>query len=259
MKYVAILVLITITGCVHHEFDTIVKKPVSEWSAPDCLTIMSMATSNNFANDDARVRVIVTPFSPLVVTAFTRLQQERQRLSAAAYHSLVEDRLLEDLGIYYDTKTGYTFDARGNYYRDEAQIDSLLILLSLENKTYPCTPPIVMVPIGKEKIPKMRQLMNVGDYPCYTPEITDLEKQIFLKNEKDELLQPRGVYGKRGKVFFKREQLLLLFSLRQGEKNFFDGSKRIYLTINELDGGITMEIPLETFKSYTLPAANDQE
>ncbi|MBI3189127.1 MAG: hypothetical protein HYZ33_00610 [Ignavibacteriales bacterium] len=121
--------------------------------------------------------MFVVSFSPLVIKAFSKLEQYKKQSPDEHFNKVLEERLLEDVGLYFDTKSGQTFDARGNFYRDVTQVDSFMVLLNLMNKTFPCVSPMGFV--GKSVKPLVPGHLN--DYPCHTPDISDLESRIFFR------------------------------------------------------------------------------
>ncbi|MBI5215319.1 MAG: hypothetical protein HY960_06160 [Ignavibacteriae bacterium] len=252
MKYFLVMCVL-LSGCLAiRQYDEIIQTPVQEWSREDCLTVLLGSSVNNYFIEDTRVRMAVVPFSPLVISAFSRLEQYKKQLHGTQLSSLLEARFLEDVGLYFDSRTGRTFDARGNYYRDITQVDSFMVLLNLMNKTFPCVSPLGIVRTTSSGDFGMRPIIPgyLNDYPCYTPDISDLETRIFLENDKQELLKPRFVFGRRQNVFQKEETLLILFPLRQEGKHFFTQSSVAYLRIHGLDGDMRIEIPLKSFQAY---------
>lgn len=103
MKYYFVF-FVLLSGCaIFNQFDEIVQKPVAEWSKEDCLSILMSAVSHNLYREDTRIRIIVTPFSPLVITAFSRLEQYKKQSPNEQFSKVLEERLLEDVGLYFDT------------------------------------------------------------------------------------------------------------------------------------------------------------
>ena len=86
------------------------------------------------------------------------------------------------------------------------------------------------------------------DWPCYIPDIINLEQNIFLINEKNKFIKPKYVWGKRRSQLTMEETLLVMFQLREGNYHFLDGSEKIYLGIKGFNADIKLELPLSLIR-----------
>lgn len=229
----------------------IVQKPPSQWNDDDCRTVIAVATAHNLRKEP-RVEVFVTPFSPQVIFALCRRDQQRLKWSDEVFKIKLEERFMEDLGVYIDARNNSIFDKRGNFYREISQVDSIMLLVTLKNKTWPCVSPIVSttIRVDEKDVPVYYPLFgnNLSNVPCHMPDISDLEESIFLMNDRQELLKPRIVWGRRNNVLSREEKLLVVFSMTSNGENFLAGTEKTWLLINKIDGDVKLELPLETFR-----------
>lgn len=186
---------------------------------------------------ESSVRIFATPYYPSVVTALSVMQKERMHLTEGDYQRDLDRLAKESMGVYYDSYAGKFMDARGNYVQDRLQIDSLLFLVTVENKSFPCVIPFSFA--------SGRPIADLVDYPCYTPLMSDLEERIELRNEKGESMKPRYILGRKGTLLFHDQTLLVIFPLSQNGHHFLDGSKEIVMMIRGFGDDIRLRFPLE--------------
>lgn len=189
----------------------ILQKPPAEWTPDECLTIITQATGHNAGDTEARVKIFATPFTPTVLTAMKKID----RLPPA-----IENNVLETGGIIYRPETG-TFgrpDSLLSVY--PANRTAVMLLVTIENKTWP--------------------------YAAI--DIADLEREIFLENDREERISPVYVLGKSQPMLAEQENLLLLFHLRQDGGNFLAGSDRFHLTITAFENVIKIHFPVTSLE-----------
>ena len=128
-------------GCFYlgqDRFESIVQHPPSEWSSRDCLTIILAAMVSNVGTNESKLEVIATPFLPSVVAALNQIQRVQHHWSDqdAQYH--MDELLRGSSGLFVDWSNGKFVNAKGNYFTDQTDLDSLLVVVTLKNKTWPC-------------------------------------------------------------------------------------------------------------------------
>jgi hypothetical protein len=247
MAYCALLP--NFVGCGYKDIYTeILSRQTSEWSFEDCRLLIAHSTKHNFQSE-SKVIVIVTPFTPLVVTALAKQQQMTKQLTTAEYFSYADELAYSTIGMFIDWQKNLYVDKRGNYYKkDIKQLDSLLFLITLKNITYPCISPLVIRyygSSGEQSYGSIEPLFgnDMSLWPCYFPDITDLERRIFLINDSNDTLKPEFVWGRKDPMLNKEEVLFVMFKFRDGDKHFLQNSKQFYLRIVGFESEI--ELPFE--------------
>lgn len=246
-----VVFLLTFAGCAQTPVYEILQKPTYEWSVEDCRLLIANSTSHNFTSD-SRVLAMATPFTPVVVTALGREQQKKNKLTEVQYQSTMDELMYFTLGMFVDWHRGQYVDKRGNYYKNESQqLDSLLFLLRLKNKTWPCIPPIVsdVVPNPNRtsadgNIGVMRPLLSLADWPCYTPDISDLDNRIILRNDKNVEMKPRFVWGRKNSTLGNEETLFVMFPLRSDSSCFLEDVQELYLEIRGFESTIRLKFDI---------------
>jgi len=229
------------------KYDDVMKKPVTEWSTRDALTVMvSCADHNLYDITSPNIKVIATPYFPSVVLASNKVWEDRKHITQEEFRASVEDIAKYNAGLYYDWGKYQFVDARGNYFRGSLQLDSLMFMVHMENYSWPCVPPMYLKYIDAHwaYVPVVPW---VG-YPCYIPDITDLEQRIYLVNDKNKFIRPKYVWGRRQNQFALPENLLVMFALRNEGHHFLEGSKKMYLVIKGFDADIKLAYDLSMIR-----------
>jgi hypothetical protein len=220
-------------GCFYigkDRIDDILERPSAGWSSRDGLTILMEVMANNlFDQYSPVVKVIATPYYPAVIAATNRAEQRTGHLSESDFRMNMDQQLWEDLGLYVDWRIHRLVDARGYYFKTILQVDSLTFLISISNTSWPCVSPIVVSPTG------IFPLFSSNDFPCYTPDISHLEDNIYLVNDRDDSLKASSVWGRRLNTLKTEETVLVKFQLNGSDRHFLDGTESIYLLIMGFD------------------------
>jgi hypothetical protein len=248
-----IFVAIVAAGCAgcfyigQETFEDIVRIPPARWSSRDCLTLILASMAHNLHDEERNLEVIATPFYPSVILAVNQLRKTEQHWTddEARYH--LDELMRGGAGLYVDWKDGRFVNARGNYFRNQTDIDSLLFVISMRNKTYPCAVPMTVVYgtlDGQSYNYGMVPLLGLNDWPCYTPCIADIDRRVFLVNEDGDTLRPRFIAGRRNEVVINQETLFAMFHFRAGGKHFLQDQSSCRLVISDFD--TPMSFPMAT-------------
>jgi hypothetical protein len=222
--YFMVPVILSLAGCYYlgqNTYSDIAATPSSVWSSPEVLTMIMEAGNHNLRDDRTHIKAIVTPYYPQVVKAIGRRAQALHHWSEDDYRGYVNQLLRESSGLYIDwADPGEpVYDGRLHVLDSVGQIDSLLFLLSLSN-------------IGSG-----------------TWDISQLERNLFLVNERDSRLAPFSVRGKKMNVLGGIDETLFVkFKFRAGENHFLDKSDRYFFLIRGLGTDIRIELTTETMK-----------
>ena len=237
-----VVILATFSGCFYigeDNYDDVMKKPATSWSSRDALTVtMACAVTNLNDVTSPNVKVIATPYFPSVILASNKVWEDRNHITMQEFKSTSEDIARYNAGLYIDWDKNQFVDSRGNYFRGPLQLDSLMFYIHLENNGWKNA-----TPSFNEKF-----LWNPNIFPCYIPDITDLEQNIYLVNDKNKFIKPKHVWGRRHNEFTFPENLLVMFALRNEGHHFLDGSKNMYLVIKGFDANIKLAYDLSMIR-----------
>ena len=216
-----LLVLSLLTNAVAHgQLSEIAEKPVTEWNSRDCLIICVSAIQHNLYNNTSPIMVIATPYYPSVIMAMKRKAQIERKWSADQFFYEADTLGKDCLGLRLDRRTAKFIDHEGRYFSSFLQMDSLTVLLSLNNRGWPSQP----------------------------PDISNLENNIYLVNDESMLMRPLYVWGKRNNRLLREEKLLVVFQLRSGNYHFLQHSSNMYLTVKGLPENVLLTFPLSDVK-----------
>jgi hypothetical protein len=238
-------------GCFYlgqEKFEDVVKNSPNHWSSRDCLTIILSSMVHNLNDNQKSVECIATPFYPSVVMALNQLQRNQYHWTEEDARLHLDEFLRGSSGIFIDWKDGRFVNARGNYFMDQTDMDSLLIVFTLKNTTYPCAPTQVHVVVktsdgaGATGYNTFAPLLPVADWPCYTPSIVDIERRIWLINANGDTLRPKYVCGQRHETLTTPETLFAMFPLRGAGKHFLASSNDAILEVTGFNTPMRFEL-----------------
>jgi len=229
------LITLSLSGCFTH-MDEIQSKLPSDWTSRECLTVMLANMKHNLNDPAFNIQAIVTPYFPSVIEAITRLQQFRSSNDSEAIRIWQNALLKSGMGLYIDWEQGNRLvNAYGNYYRDPRELDSMLFLVTLRNKSWPCNVPVqnVLLPDG---IYVSRPIAALSDWPCYIPDITDLDQRIFLVNEAGDSLKAKFTWGRNNNQLSLEENIFVMFDFHSRPSlNFFKNGTLVNFVITGFD------------------------
>ncbi len=273
-----LLWLLFLSGCFYvgkDTYDDLVKQSPDTWSTRDCLTIVMAATKNNFTDQSCpNIKVAATVYSPKVIMANYRRahilgrHHETSQLSLpelpsgeslesiadSQYISSLDILMQEETGLYYDWQTDRYVDSRGNYVRSYTQLDSLTFFIAIENKSWPCVPVLIMP--QELQLPPTRIIIQIPmhtltklDYdPCYLPDISNLENEIYLVNDQNKFIRPLMVWGKQQNLLMATENLIVKFRVRKDDYHFLEHSDYMRLVIDGFDSKIMLDYPVAVLR-----------
>jgi len=258
--------LLFLSGCFYigkDDFDDLVKRSPDTWSTRDCLTIIMGATRHNLSDHSSpNIKVVATVYSPFVIMANYRRAhilgrhhkplppsqvppiESLESIADSQYTSSLDVLMQEEAGLYFDWQTERYVDARGNYVKSYTQVDSLTFFIAIQNKSWPCVPTIITGP----GVPIPTPLLNLADYPCYLPDISNLENEIYLVNDQNKFIRPLMVWGRRQTQLMTDENLIAKFRIRKDEYHFLEHSDHMRLVITGFDSKIMLDFPVSVLR-----------
>lgn len=217
-------VLLCLAGCYwvgQNTYTDIAATPSTAWSSPEVLTMIMEAGNHNLRDDRSHIKAIVTPYYPSVIKAIGRRAQSLYHWSEPQYKGFVNQLLRESSGMFidWDKPAEPIYDKGLHPLGSPQQFDSLLYLLSLSN-------------IGS------------GSW-----DISQLESNLFLVNEKGKKIAPFTVWGKRRNILAGLDETMFVkFQLRADTAHFLQGSTRYYFQIQDPDHPIKIELSTASMK-----------
>ena len=244
-SFICILACV-LSGCAYFgrdHYDDILRRATSTWTIDDDLTVIASVMKDNLHDANSpNIKVFATPYYPCVITAVCRMSQTKKRWSENEFQQSMDAILVGQAGLYMDWESNRLVDSRGSYLRNPLQMDSLLFLITISNRSGPCNYPMLISRGGT------RPLTKPSDWPCYIPDISDLENRIYLINDKNLFVKPRWVWGKKKNELTHEETLFAMFQIRNGDAHFLEGSTSMYLGIKGFENDIKLTFPLSMMR-----------
>ncbi|MBI5476014.1 MAG: hypothetical protein HY964_04680 [Ignavibacteriales bacterium] len=241
-------------GCFYvgkDRYEDVLQKPSIDWSSRDALTVIISPIANNlFDQQSPNIKVFATPYYPSVILGIQRAAQQREHWSEEQFCFNTDQLLKDGAGLYMDWESYRFVDARGNYFHDKTQIDSMLFLITIENRSWPCNIPIMtaLVSNGGRVAYQNVPLASPSDWPCYMPEITDIKDRIFLINSQNKYIKPKYIWGVRHNILSNPETIFAMFHFRNGDYHFLKKSNKMFLVIEGFENEIKLSFPLSMMR-----------
>ena len=224
MKHLPILLAFFSLNCHFlgkQEDDPVILQPDIVYSNDEYLTQMASAMRHNLTDlENPNFKVIAMPYYPSVIISINRRAQRDNEWSEQEYRNNLDTLLRANVGLYMDWKEGKFVDAKGNYFKDCLQVDSLMFNVTLRNRSW----------------------------PRFTPDISDIDQRIFLVNDKQKFIRPKYVWGRTASALKMEETFLVMFAFRSGDHHFLQGSRYMYLLITGLERDIQLTFPLSMMR-----------
>lgn len=252
MRVITVSVLLGLAGCIPFTFDradSIVARPVSSWSDRDCLTLVLGAMRHNFLDPDKPpVSACVTPYTPRVVLALNRMSQIKKQWPDDVFQRHTNNLLKDAAGLYVDWERDSTlYDGKLKRLRDPSQMDSLIFVATLSNRTWPCTPPMLLT-ADNASGNQTPQFMQLADWPCEVPDISNFESMVWLVNDRGDTARPSYVWGRRENSLTLDETVLMKFPLRHRGRHLLENSRQITLEMVCLKPDVKLHFPIAALR-----------
>jgi hypothetical protein len=218
----------------------ILTTPSWRWSVQQCNTIMVESTSSNVFHTGVSTYAYVIPLLPRVIVAHCRKSQQVEHWSNAEFVENVDRQANSCLGFYYDARTGGFFDARGNEVKTVQQAQRLTFAVFLDN----AAPPDNM---ANPEFQGPRLNWTMSSQAWHSPDITQIESNVYLENQKKESIKATRVSGRKQAELVGEEQLTVGFDVTNDVLHFLQTSTDIYLVVRDLDDGIRVKTDLSNW------------
>lgn len=194
----------------------ILKIHPNEWTLEDCNSLLASLVVHNMFDVNSRVRVYATPCYPVFITAYNRKEQLQQQWTDEDFRREVERQGREFLGMTVNWQTWEFLDVKQGVYRDRTQLDSLVVLITIVNKSY----------------------------PYYSPDLTTLKDRVLLRDDAGHTLRPLSMKGRKGDLLVREETVSVVFPVRRGARHFLDGSATVWLVLEGFGDDVTLPLPV---------------
>ncbi len=233
------LLILFLNGCWQNRYvsyDGIVSRHSSTWNESECRTIIESHTEYNRHDHDSPVTVIATEYTPQVFMAINREEQRRKELSDSKYVANLNESMKRFLGLSVHSANDTVYDANGYLYKNEAQLDSLIFLVSISDKN----DFVNVAGPGSLATPALNQIFDLKNFKFYDPDLLDLKDKIFLQNAQGMLLKPNWVAAERNGRLIRNESFIVMFQLRQPGGHFFEFSSKMALVFRGFEHDIRL-------------------
>ena len=238
LLFVIPLSLIFVEGCWQSKYifyHDIIHKPSREWNRTECREVIESNIQQNRFDNEAPVRILATPFNPLVITAVNRLSQEKNSLTESQFTESLREDLVRYAGLSFDTVRGCVIDKRGRAYVNELQLDSILFLVSVYN---------ININGDISNLALSGSVFDLKNFPLYDQNVEYFRDRLYLENARKELLKPNWFAAKEGGRLVDGQSFIAMFQLDQETFHFLEGSGTMTLIVKGFGADIRLPFDL---------------
>lgn len=198
-RCLCVLLLCLFAGCLPTPTE-ILNRSHSTWTGRDGLTVAASLAQTNAADMRENFIVTVLPLTPDVVFSFNAMNLYRRGWDSARANLNADALLKEFCGLFRDEQ-GLLWTPTKGRYTGPADLDSLLVVVILRNRTWPCQPPTL------SGVP----LIRMADVPCDQIDIRDIDRRLYLVTAQGDTIAPAMVAGRENDTLTKEEILFVRF------------------------------------------------
>lgn len=217
---------ITFQACVSQgtltDRSEILQKPFRNWTIEECTIIMKGCASTNYFRRDAPLQIIVIPLTPNFLLAYNWQKWKQHQTSIDVFCENTDRQARNCFGGIFD-KSGTFFNASGQSISDFSNIDSLLLIIHMEN------------------INCLKAVSSSGMDAI--PDITNMETKLSLRDGRKIIASPKYVKGSDAKYLMNEEELIVMFHIDNNLKQYFQEHKLIDLHFDL--GYLSVDVPMK--------------
>lgn len=232
--------VISLTGCWQSRYvyyhDILVKSPTT-WSRTEARSVIEANMELNRTDTESPYRILATRFTPVVLAAISRLEQEGEGWSRFELFRNMNLELERYTGFHADPMTEAFLDSRDRPYRDERQLDSLAFLIGVYD---------LNAGAGINADALAGSIFDLKNYTFNDPDVYTFRERIVLENSRGEWLKPEWLAGTEEGELVGGRNLLIMFRLNQKSFHFLQGSTSMTIVVRGFSRDVRLPFPLDS-------------
>jgi hypothetical protein len=207
----------------------ILRKPYQEWTVEDCSLIMKDYASTNVLDRSAPASIVVIPCTPNFLLAYNCLKWKKHLCSIDEFYENTDRQARNCFGGSFINQTGQFISGKGAFLRNMSQLDSLLIIIDIENVNDSKR----LASWWRES--KLRWLIGLSSFFDLFPDIAQMQERISFRAGNVILAKPRYVRYGDATFFEKDKQYAAMFYIDSNlKKHILEyQSVDLYFTIGD--------------------------
>jgi hypothetical protein len=208
------VISVTFDACVSQgtlfDREAILQKPYKRWTEDECRIVMKEYASTNIFDRSASLSIVAIPCTPKFLLAYNCLKWKKHLCSFEEFNENTDRQAHNCFGGSFDGGSGMFINGSGKYIRDMSHIDSLLIVIDIQNAS------------------DMNQLIESGlgalvassAYQDLFPDVTEMEKKISFRAGNVVLSTPVYVRSRNATLLTSEEQCAAMFHIKGNFKQY---------------------------------------
>jgi hypothetical protein len=203
----------------------ILRKSYKNWTEEECRLLMKDYASTNVLDRAAPLSIVVIPCTPNFLLAYNCLRWKKYLCSTDEFYENTDRQARNCFGGSFINQTGRFISGKGSFLRNMSQLDSLLIIIDIENAT------------------DMKKIVESGLGPWVAsslfldlfPNLTQMEDKISFRAGNIVLAKPRYVRCGDATFLMKEEQYAAMFYIDDAFKRHIREHETVdlYFTIGD--------------------------
>ena len=234
--FVLIIAAMTFQSCVSQgtlfEREAILQKPYKRWTEEECRIVMKDYTSTNILDRSASLCIVVAPCTPHFLLAYNCLRWKQHLCSTEEFLENTDRQSRNCFGGAFDGGSGMFISGKGGYIRDISQLDSLLLVVDIQNAT----------DVQKLVASGLGALMASSAYQGLFPDITGMENKISFRAGNTVLARPVYVRGSDMPYLMKEQQYAAMFYLDRTIKEYLQEHESMDLYFEISDHAVVVPV-----------------
>jgi hypothetical protein len=234
--FIAAFLVVILHGCVSQgtlfDREAILQKPYKRWTEDECRIVMKDYASTNTLDRAAPLNIVVIPCTPKFLLAYNCLKWKKHLCSFDEFSENTDRQSRNCFGGAFDGGSGMFISGKGGYIRNISQLDSLLIVVDIQNAT----------DVQKLVASGLGALMASSAYQGLFPDITGMENKIMFRAGNTVLAKPVYVRGSDMPYLMKEQQYAAMFYLDRTIKEYLREHESIDLYFEISDHAVVVPV-----------------
>jgi hypothetical protein len=235
--------VVSMTGCWQSRYvyyhDILVKSPTT-WSRTEARSVIEANMELNRYDSDSPYRILATRFTPVVIAAINRLEQEGEGWSWFELFRNMNLELERYTGLHVDPISEAILDSHNRPYRDERQLDSIAFLIGVYD---------LGAVAGLNSDALAGSIFDLKNYTFNDPDVYTFREKIVLENSRGEWLKPEWLAGTEEGELVGGRNLLIMFRLNQKSFHFLQGSTSMTIVVRGFSRDVRLPFLLDSGNS----------
>lgn len=224
----------------------LVKKPVKQMSSQECEQYLMENIGSNARRNDQDMLAIVFPCTPRNLRVYNWRRFKAHQITEEEFKENADRQARTCLGLAYDGDNDQFVDAQGKYVRDFTQIDSILIIITLETRSSGLSPYLrgFFRDQARDDNNALNLFLNPGFSPAASPNISSLKDKIRIEGDNEYLTSPAYVHDGGSRIAGRKGDMFVMVPVTAGMRRYLETHTSVDVKMEVGSEDIVVTVPL---------------